>query len=485
MSISTSLNNAVSGLTVNAKRIELVSSNVANAKTQGYARREAEVVSAQLGGRGDGVRFVGVQRVLNPYVQNDMRFADGSAAGQDLRRTFLAGMTEILGSPDDASSLSGLMTRLESSLSEAAASPSSEARLSAVNASIKSITSFLNGASDQVQTERLRADDDIETQIGSLNTKLQQVADLNRDIRSFSGSGHDTSSLMDQRQLLIDDISQIVPVREIQRDNGQVALMTAGGLQLLDGRPVTIEFTSVSTITADMTVSSGGLFIPTVNGEPLVGGIPGPRLGGGTLEALFDLRDTLAPQAQARLDGFARELVDRFQAPGADPTLATGDPGLFTDGGGPFDPLDEAGLAGRISINPLVDPAQGGALWRVSAGVGAVTLTAAGDATQLLNLGNVFLNSTVPATAAFGGTSRRLADLAGEVISRQSGDLANQETTLSYTQARADSLRARFLEDGVDTDQEMRKLLEIEQAYAANAKVISTVDQLLQQLMGL
>jgi flagellar hook-associated protein 1 FlgK len=93
--------------------------------------------------------------------------------------------------------------------------------------------------------------------------------------------------------------------------------------------------------------------------------------------------------------------------------------------------------------------------------------------------------ASVPATSAFGGTSRRLADLATEVISRQSGALANQETSVSYTQARADSLRGRFLSDGVDTDQEMQKLLEIEQAYAANAKVISTVDQLLQQLMGI
>jgi len=485
VSISNTLQNAVSGLNVTAKRIELVSSNVANAATAGYARREAVVSSAVLGARGDGVRFVGVQRIVNPYLQNDLRFASGAAAGQDTRRMFLASVSDFLGSPDDASSLTGRLTTLEASLSEAAARPASDTRLAAVNSAISGVTSFLNAASAQVQTERLRADDDIATQISTLNTKLKQVAELNRDIRSFSGGDQDASGLMDQRQVLIDEISAIVPVRELPREHGQVALMTAGGLQLLDGRAVTIDFTSVSTITPDMTVAAGGLFLPTVNGEPLVGGIPGPRLGGGTLEALFDVRDNIATGAQARLDGFARELVERFQTPAADGTLALGDPGLFTDNGGPFDPLNEVGLAGRISLNPLVDPAQGGAMWRISAGLGATSAANAGDSTQLLALTTVFTAASVPATGAFGGTSRRLADLATEVISRQSGALANQETTVSYTQARADSLRSRFLSNGVDTDQEMQKLLEIEQAYAANAKVISTVDQLLQQLMGI
>jgi flagellar hook-associated protein 1 FlgK len=139
VSISNTLQNAVSGLNVTAKRIELVSSNVANAATAGYARREAEVSSAVLGGRGDGVRFVGVQRILNPYLQNDLRFASGSAAGQDTRRMFLASVSDFLGSPDDANSLTGRLTKLEASLSEAAARPASDTRLTAVNSAISGV----------------------------------------------------------------------------------------------------------------------------------------------------------------------------------------------------------------------------------------------------------------------------------------------------------------------------------------------------------
>jgi flagellar hook-associated protein 1 len=485
MSISSSLHNALSGLSVNARRIELVSSNVANATTKGYARREAEVAPAILGGRGDGVRFVGVQRILNQFLLDDLRLADGAVAGQDSRRAFMGTVSEMLGSPDEASSLTGRLTRLETALSEAAARPSSDTRLAAVSDAVKSISDFLNTASDQIQTERLRTESEITAQITSLNEKLHQVQELNRDIRSFSGSGHDTSALKDQRQRLIDDIATIVPVRELKREHDQVALMTTGGLQLLDGHAVTFEFTAVNTVTPDMSVALGGLFLPTVNGEPIAGGIPGPRLAGGSLEALFDVRDNIAVQAQGRLDAFARELIERFQTPAADATLTPGDPGLFTDGGGAFNPLDEVGLAQRLSINALADPAQGGALWRIRSGLGAATANEAGNATILQALSGALTSASTPSSSVFGPASRRLADLATEVVSRQSGQLATQETTLSYTQARAESLRGRFLADGVDTDQEMQKLLQIEQAYAANAKVMSTCDELIQQLMAI
>ena len=54
---------------------------------------------------------------------------------------------------------------------------------------------------------------------------------------------------------------------------------------------------------------------------------------------------------------------------------------------------------------------------------------------------------------------------------------------LSFAAARWDALRQAELADGVDTDQEMQKLLLIEQAYAANAKVIQTIGTLIQRLM--
>ena len=59
------------------------------------------------------------------------------------------------------------------------------------------------------------------------------------------------------------------------------------------------------------------------------------------------------------------------------------------------------------------------------------------------------------------------------------------ENAQAFHAARSEALAYQIAKDGVDTDTEMQKLLLIEQAYAANARVIQTVDELMQQLLEL
>lgn len=485
MSIGATLHNALSGLSVAARSIELVSSNVANAATKGYARREAMLSVSTLAGQGNGVRFAGVERVVDQTILSELRLSSGSVAGQQSRLDFLSRLNETLGTPDDDASLNGRLTRFEATLVEAATRPSSEARLSAVVDAAKGLISLTNQVSDQIQSERLRAETSINDLVGSLNDKLSRIAQLNSDIRAYSGGGQDTAALQDQRQLLIDEVSDIVPLREVPRDHGQVALLTPGGAVLLDGTPAVFGFSPANMITADMTVGTGGLQLVTMNGQPVGGGIPGPKLAGGTLEALFDVRDNQAVTAQERMDAFARELIERFSGPGADPTLASGAPGLFTDAGAAYSSSAPEGLAGRLSLNAIADPATGGALWKLRSGLGAAAPLEAGDATQLARLSDTLTTAATPLTPSLGATAKTVGDLASEVMSQFSGFQAARESDLTYSVARTDTLRARFLKSGVDTDQEMQKLLAIEQAYAANARVVSTVDELIQLIMGI
>jgi flagellar hook-associated protein 1 len=171
----------------------------------------------------------------------------------------------------------------------------------------------------------------------------------------------------------VDSIASIVPIREVARDRNQIALFTAGGVPLLDGEASVIDFTPTRLITPDMTQDSGGLSGITINGRAHdTAGVNSPIVGG-TLGALFAVRDDLAVSAQGKLDALARDLVQRFSDPAVDTTLATDAPGLFTDGGAAFAPEDETGLAGRLQMNAAADPQQGGALFRLRDGLGAAT----------------------------------------------------------------------------------------------------------------
>lgn len=482
MSIPVTLANALSGLTASSRAAEIVSSNTANVMTEGYARRELQLGARIVGGEGGGVTVMGVARVVNEAVLQDRRLADAARANATERTAFYTKMEDWLGTPEEAASLSSRLTALEAALTEAAARPEAEARLTAVLDAARSITDHLNTMSDQIQQKRLQADRQIAAQVDSLNGSLRQIDDLNEMIISQSIAGHDISALLDHRQGLVDQVSGIVPVRQVARENNQIALFTTGGAVLLESNPPEIEFETANMITADMTLKSGALSGLTLNGMPIT--TSDDRLmGGGTLGALFAIRDELAPEAQGQIDAYARNLIERFADPSVDPTLSSGDPGLFADAGHALDVKNEVGLAGRISINAMADPDKGGEVWRLRAGLGARTAGLTADSALLNALTEVLAEKTVPASGNFSTNKQSAADLASELLSQSSLKRQTAETTESFTSAHYETLNKMVLSDGVDTDQELQTLLIVERAFAANAKVMQTADTLLQQLL--
>lgn len=481
MSISTAFSNASSGLTATSRMTEVVSSNVANAMTEGYARRDV-ALSASTGG---GVRIDTVSRVVSESLQQSLRLAAADAGNAQTRSTFLQRFEDQLGTPGRSGALSSAFSDLETALISASSLPDSSARLTAVATAAGALADKLNAVSADLQQSRLEADRSIATQVDTLNTALQQVAELNRTITGELANGRDANGLIDQRQALIAKIGEIVPVRSAPHQGGQVTLYTTGGALLLDGTStVEIGFSPVGAMTADMTLAGGALSGLTINGKPISSTDEGV-LGGGTLGAAFAVRDTLAPAAQSGLDALARNLIDRFADPSVDPTLGSGAAGLFTDAGAAFDAANETGLAGRIRLNALVDPAAGGEVWRLRDGLGAAVPGPVGDTTLLNALSEALTRDMTPASAALGTTARSASGLAAELLSRASTARVSAALRSTYTAAQHDSLSEAALSEGVDTDYEMKTLLQIEQSYAANAKVIRAIDDMMQRILEL
>ncbi|SMX47247.1 flagellar hook-associated protein FlgK [Actibacterium lipolyticum] len=481
MSISSSLSNALSGLTAAARAAEVVSANVANATTEGYGRRVLESSAAALGDQGAGVRVDGVRREIDTKVLADRRLADASAANAEQYVDFFSSLEVAIGTPDSANSLSGSIAALDSALIEAASRPDSDARLANVLTAANGVVDQFANISDEIQTLRAEAEQGINAQVRTLNTRLEQIADLNHQIRLQDGSGNDTAALMDQRQVLVDDLAEIVPVRVVQRDHGEIAIYTETGATLLEGKPAEFGFTPASTIVPEMKIESGALSGLTLNGQPISVAGPYSPIAGGSLQALFDQRDVLAVDAQADLDALARDLIERFE--GVDPTTASGAPGLFTDAGGSFDPAQEVGLSSRLSINALVDPDQGGAVWHLRAGLGATDPGAVGDSTLLNAFSDALNENRIASSGTYTGAARSAAGLSAEFLSTVSTERLNAEANQSFAQAKAETLREAERAGGVDTDHEMQSLLLIEQSYSANARVIQTIDEMIDTLL--
>ena len=150
-------------------------------------------------------------------------------------------------------------------------------------------------------------------------------------------------------------------------------MTTDGGTTLLDGSVDQLSFTPTQTIPANMQETAdpatgmiGGLSAVTVDGQPIA------MSQNGSIAANLQLRDVTLPAFDQQLDQLAGNTIIAFQQ--ADPTVGSGQTGIFTDNGAAVDPTNPAqipGLAANISLNASVDPSQGGEAWRMLDGAQA------------------------------------------------------------------------------------------------------------------
>ncbi len=476
MAISSAFNIASGGLTTTARMAEVVSSNLSNVMTDGYGVREINLSSGLLG----GVKVDGISRIVDQSTLRERRNAEADVGAQQRGATALSQLEQAFGTVGDESGVVGRLAALEQSLISASSNPSSEQRLETVVSRLQDVATAMRSDADAIQSQRLMADRAIASDVDTLNTTLQQIEKLNADVLRLVGSGNEPSSAIDARQNAIDKLTSIVPLTEIDRGNGQVALYTKNGIALIDGSPATFGFAPVGTIVADMTLASGGLSGVTLNGAPLDLGDGYGRMKGGSLEAAFVLRDETLVELQTNLDEIAADLMQRFESPTTDPTLTSGDPGLFTDRGAAFDPLTITGLSSRLTVQASVDPSQGGAASRLRDGVNAITTGPVGETAQIDRWLNA-LND--PVALPSGGTAKSVIGHASEQINVIGRLRLDAEERLGFETARFDSLKSAELAGGVDSDQELQRLLQIEQSYAANARVLQTLDAMMSRLL--
>ena len=468
MTIAHALSTALTGLSARTREAGVVSGNIANATTEGFARRDVELAQRPLG----GVRVEGVRRAEDPRLSADLRGAEAGRAGADLARDALRRIERAIGSPEAQGSLGARRPALEGALSDAAADPGSEARLRAVLAALGEVAQGLNVASGAVGAARTEAEAGIATDVRALNDGLGRVAELNVQIAKGRAVGRDVNALEDMRRSEIDAVARIAPVRAFERQDGMITLIAEGGATLLESiRPAEVAFEPRGLVTADMTVG-GALGRVTVRGRPVDPAAEGGALGGGTLAARLALRDAALPEIQSRLDAVAADLAGRLG-----PTVAGG-LGLLTDAGAAVAPPPDPGLAGRLRASPVVAAEP----WRLRDGLDATGPGPSGRSERLRALAEGLADPR-PAPAGFGpgrrGASELLADAASGVASARLG----AEERGARAGASAEVLRQEERAGGVDTDVGLQRLLAIERGYAAGTRVLKAADDMLARLL--
>lgn len=485
MSLTAALGIAKQSLSATSRQTAVVSQNITNANNPDYVRRNA-VVSSEA----PGARVVVIQRAANEALFRANLSAVSAYEGQGTLRASIDTLSQAVNGVDSANSAAKSLGSLYEALQLYSNNPANASLGESAVEAARQVVRSLNDGTSAVSAQRTDADMQISVAVEELNGLLQDFHSANSAIVFGTQTGRDVSDQLDRRDAIVKQIAQYVPISTITRENNDMVLTTASGAILFETTPRSVTFEPRAGY--DATTVGNAVYI---DGVPLQAGAGGDTDAAGKIAAFLQLRDTVAPAVQAQLDEVARGLIAAFaetdQTGGAAPALA----GLFTWSGGPALPtagVVSPGLAGSIAVNAAMDSRQGGnpTVLRDGGANGATYLAnTAGNASfsaLLIGYSSNLDASTTFDPSAGAGTNASVMEYSSNAI----GWLENLRQQATNAEENKQALVVRTAEalsndTGVNMDQEMSLLLELEHSYEASARLIKAVDEMLANLIAM
>jgi len=486
MSLTAALSNANSSLFVSSERTNLVSRNIANADKAFYSRKSVETITMP----GSGVRTSAVVRAEDPVLFKKILGSNSQTATYSARLDSLDALNNTISDVELDSSPAALINKLLSALQSYSAQPHSQLAAEAAVRSARNLATGLNTAAATVQSVRNEADTGIQASVDRVNALLDQFKTVNQEIVKGTISGRDITDYLDQRDQILHDLSNEMGIRTVTRENNDMVIYTDSGVTLFDRAPRKVEFDRTLNLTPG--VPGGAVY---VDGIPVTGANATMPLQSGRIVGLVQARDDASLSYEAQLDEMARVVVTMFaesdQSGGGGPDV----PGLFTYSGATTVPAAGTlipGLAAALRVNSNVDPDQGGnanllrdgaisgnADYRYNAG-GQASYTDRIDA-LIEKMGESYAYDPVTKLAPNGTLANYSSVSAGWL--QEQRKVADDSYTYQSTLYQR-SFEAFTRNTGVNLDEELSLMLEIERSFATSSKLIATVDEMYNALLG-
>ncbi len=505
MSLNSAISNAASGLASVNRQLALVSQNIANAGTPGYAREIAANLDATAGGIGEGVRTGPATREVNTQLQASLSVQDAEVAGQQVRAQALAALDATQGVTATGNDLASQVGTLRNAFTTLSATPDSQAQQRQVVLAAGTLARGINATANAIEAGRQGAQDGLHADVATLNATLQTIGTLSDQIISQAAQGQSTADLENQRDGQQQTAAQIAGLRFLPQPNGDVLAFTA------QGRAVALRTASGPFAIADATVGANAAYPGSLPALMLSGVDVTAQVTDGRIGANLDLRDTTLPAQQAGLDEFAKTLANRLSGQGL--ALFTDPAGVVPTGGGVPAQAGYVGFANIIGVNPAVtatpslvrDGTQ--AVAGSTAGASSFTPNPAGGPAGFTTLisritdqafgteAQTGVPQAAPAAAKLGvggtlslpyGAVGSLGDLAASLVGAQSEASAAATGDLATGTALQATLTAKLQSTtGVSIDTELSTMIGLQNAYGANAKVITSAQAMWTSLLAM
>jgi len=387
---------ALSALKTNSAALGVVSNNVANINTPGYARRVVNQQTLTAGGQLMGVDVGSVQRVVDKFLQQETLAAGGAASQYDTQANLFTQLNGLLGAPGDNQSLATGLTNLQAAFATASQAPSSPSSAAAILTALNGLSNNVGNVSNTITSLQSQVDSQVTSTVADTNTLIKQVFDLNTQIRNAVAAGGDGSALADQRDLALQNLSQKLGIKIATNADGTVQVSTSDGVNLVSNTYAQLSYGggAQNGVYGNIQIQD----IHPSNGQLI--GAPSaldPHLSGGSLKGLIDMRDQQLGGLAQSLGNFVQQTTQAFNAQAnanaayPPPTSLTGhNTGLLSS--------DALNFSGKTTL--AVTAPDGTLVKRIDIDFGAGTLSVNGGAPA--SLGSSVGSFTTALNAALG-----------------------------------------------------------------------------------
>jgi flagellar hook-associated protein 1 FlgK len=426
----------------------VIGHNIANANSPGYTRQTARLV-AEVASRadrisyGNGVSVEAVLRQRDTSLDGTVRHELAAAGHWSQRASILASLEQVLGEPSE-DGLGAALDGFWGAWGDLADDPDGTAARLGVREQGRVVVDRLRGLHTRIAQTAPAVDEQLRSQTIEFNRLLGDLRTVSLQINEAELGGASANDLLDRRDLLLDQINAIAPVRFVTGEGGSFSLRVGGKLVL--------DRTLMRPLEAA---------VETVDGNPRVrlqmAGGDGVTIEGGAIGALVDLRDETVPQLLGELDLLAADLIQQVNA--------------VHRNGPSRNAFFEGSAAGDI---------------RLAAAIEADVRAIDSSTTGLPGDNDIALAMTALRDARFvDGGSATVGEYWAGMVTRLGLASREAEFQSESLDATVQSLQARRSETGgVSLDEEMASLLEMQQAYIAAVRLFEMTSEMMDVLLG-
>jgi len=447
------INTALSGTLAAQAALDATGQNIANVATPGYTRQGALLVSANATrpgtvSAGNGVQVAALIRFSDAYTSQQMWHAGSSLGQYGISQPYFDELEQVMG--DDGANVGSGLDAFFSALNAVSVDPTSTPLRQQVLASAQSLAQRFDSLDSVIANQVASIHQQRDSTVDQINGAAAAIADLNKQIAAAGAAGLSMSGLVDARDQKIDALSSLVGLKVMDKPDGSRDVSLAGGQPLVIGARAS-TLTVQGNADGSQTLSLAFAKETFTLGDAGLGG----QLGGlGEYE-----RNVLSPLRQSVHD-IAGQFAGAFNA-----QLQAG----YGMSGTPGQPLF------------VFDPSSASSMLSVATGVQAADLgfssdpARPGDSSNLLTL--IGLQNQSVNVTSIGAV--RLADANTQLVGALGTDSAKNQDSRATAQTVRDQSVANWKSvSGVNSDEEAVNLVQYQQMYQANMKVLSVAGSL-------